>query len=103
MGSIGSGIVAACKKAAGALRGLKAQIPKLSTAFSGLGKKIRSVTRLFAFMVLRRAITALLNTMKQGFDTLAQYSAAKGTEFNKNISSMQSGLKQLGNSIIADI
>ena len=52
-------------------------------------------------MVLRRAITALLNTMKQGFDTLAQYSAAKGTEFNKNISSMQSGLKQLGNSIIA--
>ena len=52
-------------------------------------------------MVLRRAITALLNTMKQGFDTLAQYSAAKGTEFNKNISSMQSGLKQLGNSIVA--
>ncbi len=101
LGSIGSGIVAACKKAAGALRGLKSQIPKLGAAFNGLGKKIRSVTRLFAFMVLRRAITALLNTMKQGFDTLAQYSAAKGTEFNKNISSMQSGLKQLGNSIVA--
>lgn len=101
LGYIGSGIVAACKKAAGALRGLKSQIPKLGTAFNGLGKKIRSVTRLFAFMVLRRAITALLNTMKQGFDTLAQYSAAKGTEFNKNISAMQSGLKQLGNSIIA--
>lgn len=99
--TIGSGIVSACKKAAGALRGLKSQIPKFGTAFSGLGKKIGSVTRLFTFMVLRRAITALLNTMKQGFDTLAQYSAAKGTEFNKNISSMQSGLKQLGNSIIA--
>ena len=101
LGSIGSGIVAACKKAAGALRGLKSQIPKLGAAFGGLGKKIGSVTRLFTFMVLRRAITALLNTMKQGFDTLAQYSAAKGTEFNKNISAMQSGLKQLGNSIIA--
>ena len=99
--AIGSGIVSACKKAAGALRGLKSQIPKLGKAFSGLGKKIGSVTRLFTFMVLRRAITALLNTMKQGFDTLAQYSAAKGTEFNKNISSMQSGLKQLGNSIVA--
>lgn len=99
--TIGSGIVSVCKKAAGALRGLKSQIPKLGTAFSGLGKKIGSVTRLFTFMVLRRAITALLNTMKQGFDTLAQYSAAKGTEFNKNISSMQSGLKQLGNSIVA--
>lgn len=99
--TIGSGIVSACKKAAGALRGLKSQIPKLGTAFSGLGKKIGSVTRLFTFMVLRRAITALLNTMKQGFDTLAQYSAANGTEFNKNISSMQSGLKQLGNSIVA--
>ena len=99
--AIGSGIVSACKKAAGALRGLKSQIPKLGTTFSGLGKKIGSVTRLFTFMVLRRAITALLNTMKQGFDTLAQYSAAKGTEFNKNISAMQSGLKQLGNSLIA--
>lgn len=99
--AIGSRIVSACKKAAGALRGLKSQISKLGTAFSGLGKKIGSVTRLFTFMVLRRAITALLNTMKQGFDTLAQYSAAKGTEFNKNISSMQSGLKQLGNSIVA--
>lgn len=99
--TIGSGIVSACKKAVGALRGLKSQITKLGTAFSGLGKKIGSVMRLFTFMVLRRAITALLNTMKQGFDTLAQYSAAKGTEFNKNISSMQSGLKQLGNSIVA--
>ena len=99
--TIGSGIVSACKKAAGALRGLKSQIPKLGAAFGGLGKKIGSVTRLFTFMVLRRAITALLNTMKQGFDTLAQYSAAKGTEFNKNISAMQSGLKQLGNSLIA--
>lgn len=99
--AIGSGIVSACKKVAGALRGLKSQIPKLGTTFSGLGKKIGSVTRLFTFMVLRRAITALLNTMKQGFDTLAQYSAAKGTEFNKNISAMQSGLKQLGNSLIA--
>ena len=99
--TIGSGIVSACKKAAGASRGLKSQIQKLGTAFSGLGKKISSVSRLFAFMVLRRAITALLNTMKQGFDTLAQYSATKGTEFNKNISSMKSGLKQLGNSIVA--
>lgn len=86
--SIGFRIVSACKKAVGALRGLKSQIPKLGTAFSGLGKKIGSVTRLFTFIVLRRAITALLNTMKQGFDTLAQYSAAKGTEFNKNISSI---------------
>ena len=101
LGSIGSGVIVACKKAAGALRSLKSQIPKLGAAFNGLGKKIRSVTRLFAFMVLRRAITALLNTMKQGFDTLAQYSEAKGAEFNKNISAMQSGLKQLGNSIIA--
>lgn len=101
MGVVSSGIVSACKKAVGALRGLKSHIAKLGTAFSGLGKRIRSVTKLFTFMVLRRAITALLNTMKQGFDTLAQYSAAKGTEFNKNISSMQSGLKQLGNSIVA--
>lgn len=99
--AIGSGIVSACKKAAGASRGLKSQIPKLGAAFGGLGKKIGSVTRLFTFMVLRRAITALLNTMKQGFDTLAQYSAAKGTEFNRSISMMRSSLKTLGNSLVA--
>ena len=99
--AIGSGIVSACKKAAGASRGLKSQIPKLGAAFGGLGKKIGSVTRLFTFMVLRRAITALLNTMKQGFDTLAQYSAAKGIEFNRSISMMRSSLKTLGNSLVA--
>lgn len=98
--TIGSTIVSACKKAAGALRGLKSQIPKLGTAFNGLGKKIGSVLRLFTFMVLRRAITALLNTMKQGFDTLAWYSAAKGTEFNSSISMIQSSLKTLGNSLV---
>ena len=98
--TIGSTIVSACKKAAGALRGLKSQILKLGTAFNGLGKKIGSVLRLFTFMVLRRAITALLNTMKQGFDTLARYSAAKGTEFNRSISMIQSSLKTLGNSLV---
>lgn len=98
--TIGSTIVSACKKAAGALRGLKSQIPKLGPAFNGLGKKIGSVLRLFTFMVLRRAITALLNTMKQGFDTLARYSAAKGTEFNRSISMIQSSLKTLGNSLV---
>lgn len=98
--TISSTIVSACKKAAGALRWLKSQIPKLGTAFNGLGKKIGSVLRLFTFMVLRRAITALLNTMKQGFDTLARYSAAKGTEFNRSISMIQSSLKTLGNSLV---
>lgn len=101
VGEIGSGIVSSCKKAAGALSGLKSQISKLGTAFSGLGKKIGAITKLFSFMVLRRAITALLNTVKQGFDTLAQYSAAKGTEFNDSISMMQSSLKTLGNSLVA--
>lgn len=100
VGEIGSGIVSSCKKAAGALSGLKSQISKLGTAFSGLGKKIGAITKLFSFMVLRRAITALLNTVKQGFDTLAQYSAAKGTEFNDSISMMQSSLKTLGNSLV---
>lgn len=100
MGAVGSGIVSACKKADGVLNGLKSHVSKLGTAFSGLGKKIGAVTKLFSFMVLRQAITALLNTVKQGFDTLAQYSAAKGTEFNDSISMMQSSLKTLGNSLV---
>ena len=100
LGSLASGIVSICKKASGALKGLKTQIPKLGAAFSGLSKRLKSFGRLAVFMALRKIITAVFNAIKQGFDTLAQYSAAKGTEFNKNISSMQSGLKQLGNSIV---
>ena len=101
IGSIGSGIISACKNAIGSLRGLKNYIPKLGAAFSGLGKKIKSVTRLFTFMVLRRAITALLDSMKEGFDNLARYSSRTGSEFNKNISEMQSSLKTFGNSLVA--
>ena len=101
LGNIGSGIVSACKNAIGSLRRLKNYIPRLGTAFSGLGKKIKSVTRLFTFMVLRRGITALLDSMKAGFENLASYSASTGSEFNRNISAMQSNLKTLGNSIVA--
>ncbi len=101
IGSFGSSILNTCKSAIGSLKGLKNYIPKLGTAFSGLGKKIKSVTRLFTFMVLRRAITALLDSMKAGFDNLARYSSETGSEFNKNISSMQSSLKTLGNSLVA--
>ena len=100
MGKVGSGALTAFKAATNAVKSLKNKLPSLGSAFSKLGKKIQSITRLFTFMVLRRAISALLNSVKEGFDTLARYSAAKGTEFNKNISEMQSALKTFGNSIV---
>lgn len=101
LGSFGSGIVSACKTALSSLKGLKSYLPKLGTAFSGLGKKLKSFGRLGVFMALRKMITAVFNSVKEGFDLLARYSAAKGTEFNNNVSMMQSSLKTLGNSLIA--
>lgn len=101
MGSIGSGIMSVCKTALSSLKGLKSYLPKLGAAFSGLGKKIKSLGRLAVFMALRKIITAVFNSVKEGFDLLARYSAAKGTEFNRNISMMQSSLKTLGNSLVA--
>lgn len=101
LGSIGSSIAKTCKTAFSSLKGLKAYIPKLGAAFSGLGKKIKSCFRLASIMLLRKALNALFSQIKEGFDLLARYSAAKGTEFNRSISMMQSNLKTLGNSLVA--
>lgn len=101
LGSFGSGIVSACKTALSSLKGLKSYLPKLGAAFSGLSKKLKSFGRLAVFMALRKMITAVFNSVKEGFDLLARYSASKGTEFNNNISMMQSSLKTLGNSLVA--
>lgn len=101
LGSIGSGIVSACKTALSSLKGLKSYLPKLGAAFSGLSKKLKSFGRLAVFMALRKIITAVFNSVKEGFGLLARYSASKGTEFNRNISMMQSSLKTLGNSLVA--
>lgn len=101
LGSIGSGIVSACKTALSSLKGLKSYLPKLGAAFSGLSKKLKSFGRLAVFMALRKIITAVFNSVKEGFDLLVRYSASKGTEFNRNISMMQSSLKTLGNSLVA--
>lgn len=92
-GKMGPMVASACKT-------VKAHLSKLGSAFSAFGKTLNSFFRLATFMMFRKIITAVFKNTKEGFDLLARYSASKGTEFNKNVSMLQSSLKTLGNSLI---
>lgn len=66
-------------------------------AFKNLRKKLHSLTRLFTFMLLRKAITHFFELVKTGFDNLVLYSRYFGTEFHKNVNLLYSDLKWVGN------
>lgn len=68
-------------------------------SFESLGKKLKSLTRLFTFMALRRIITKIFEGATEGFQNLAKYSKIYGTEFNNNVSLLYSDLKWFGNSV----
>lgn len=63
-------------------------------------KKLKSVTRLATFMLLRSAFTALFQNITASIELLARYSNNMGTEFNKNISLLVSDLKWLSNAFV---
>lgn len=68
-------------------------------SFESLSKKLKSLTRLFTFMALRKLITKIFEGAAEGFQNLAKYSKIYGTEFNNNVSLLYSDLKWLGNSV----
>ena len=69
--------------------------------FSEMTKKFKAFMRLFTFMALRKALTALFSNIGNSFNLLAQYSDRMGTKFNENVSMIVSDAKWLSNSIIA--
>ena len=68
-------------------------------SFESLSKKLKSLTRLFTFMALRKIITKIFEGATEGFQNLAKYSKIYGTEFNNNLSLLYSDLKWFGNSV----
>ena len=70
-------------------------------AIGDLSKKLRTFMRLFTFMALRKALTALFSNIGNSFNLLAQYSDMMGTRFNKSVSLIVSDAKWLSNSMIA--
>ena len=115
--SIMSGVGAAMKSAGAAaakafgavavksLRTLQATLKRfgasIGSVFDKIGKKIKVAFRLGTLMLLRRAISAFFKEVKEGFDLLARFSDSIGSNFNKNISNLNAGLKQFGNQMIA--
>ena len=68
-------------------------------SFADLTKKLKSITRLFTFMLLRSAFTKLFEGVTTGFQNLAKYSQLYGTQFNNSVSMIYSDFKWLANSL----
>ena len=59
------------------------------------------VMRTFTFMLVRKAITAILTETKNAINSLAQFSNTMGTQFNSSISNLVADFQYLGRSIVS--
>ena len=57
--------------------------------------------RTFTFMLVRKAITAILSEVNNAIKSLAQFSNAMGTQFNQSISNLVADFQYLGRSIVS--
>ncbi len=86
---------------AGFFKNIKQNLGIQDKSIGDLTKKLKSFMRLFSFMALRKAFTALFSNIGNSFNLLAKYSDMMGTRFNKNVSLIVSDAKWLSNSVIA--
>ena len=57
--------------------------------------------RTFTFMLVRKAITAIISEVNNAIKTLAQFSNTMGTQFNQSISNLVADFQYLGRSIVS--
>lgn len=57
--------------------------------------------RTFTFMLVRKAITAIIEEANNAIQSLAQFSNAMGTQFNQSISNLVADFQYLGRSIVS--
>ena len=57
--------------------------------------------RTFTFMLVRKAITAILSEVNNAIKSLAQFSNTMGTQFNQSISNLVADFQYLGRSIVS--
>ena len=81
--------------------GVKEKLGLQGKSLDNIGKKLKSFMRLFTFMALRKALTALFSQVSNSFNLLAQYSDMMGTRFNRSVSLIVADAKWLGGSIVA--
>jgi len=59
------------------------------------------IMRTFTFMLVRKAITAIISEVNNAIKSLAQFSNAMGTQFNQSISNLVADFQYLGRSIVS--
>lgn len=113
MQSVLKGVTSEIKKVSGAFAALiqkfKTGIPhfgKVQKSMNGMGQTGRGLGGIFQtigmtarFMFASFLIYGTLQQAAKGLQNLAQYSNTYGTQFNKSMSAMYSGLKQLQNAL----
>ena len=101
----------AFKPLAGLIEEFKTKTQGIQDAFGNMRKNIeknltklsafwRRVMKTFTFMVVRKAITAILDETKNAVDSLASWSNTFGTAFNTSMSEITANVSFLARSII---
>lgn len=93
------------KEYAEKFQGIKATISDFRNHFVANMTKVSQfwakTMRTFTFMLVRKAITAILSEVNNAIKSLAQFSNTMGTQFNQSISNLVADFQYLGRSIVS--
>lgn len=78
--------------------GFKSHIQKNLTKLSAFWKR---TMKTFTFMLVRKAITAIIKEVNNAIQSMAKFSDAMGTQFNNSISTLVADFQYLGRSIVS--
>lgn len=84
---------------------MRATVSKFQQHFQNSMSKVSQfwakTMRTFTFMLVRKAITAIITEVNNAVKSLAQFSNAMGTQFNQSISNLVADFQYLGRSIVS--
>lgn len=84
---------------------MRATVSKFQQHFQNSMSKVSQfwakTMRTFTFMLVRKAITAIISEVNNAIKSLAQFSNAMGTQFNQSISNLVADFQYLGRSIVS--
>lgn len=85
--------------------GMKSSVTKLRdhlvASLTKMSQFWARIMRTFTFMLVRKAITAIISEVNKAIQSLAQFSYAMGTQFNQSISNLIADFQYLGRSIVS--
>ena len=84
---------------------IKSAVSKFQQHFQNSMSKVSQfwakTMRTFTFMLVRKAITAIISEVNNAIKSLAQFSNTMGTQFNQSISNLVADFQYLGRSIVS--